>query len=239
MSTNTSNAPCPKPPTLPSDNLFNALVELAKAISNLCRVTDDTLRSGIRDDDNAGEEWGKAKKRILQAKSERVRQAMIELLKLGCPLITREWLATRSDIATEIVKLPRLCPAPGEWIVYVTTNIDRDALWRMHREIEAELTILQIQAPDAAGTIPVTQPAQIEPQLRCAPMKKTEIAARILNRLTVKDTRPREVAKMLNECDLRKVGNGKWSILLDSTILDAGTIERLKLPQWPPPPKVR
>jgi len=77
-------------------------------------------------------------------------------------------------------------------------------------------------------------PAPPPPEIRCAPMKKTEIAARILNRTTSKNVRPREVADMMSRCALRDEGNGKWTIRLDPSILSAGIIERLRMPEWPP-----
>jgi len=77
------------------------------------------------------------------------------------------------------------------------------------------------------------------PESRCANMKKTDIAARILNRTNTKSVRPREVAEMMRKCHLRNEGNGKWTIRLDSSVLSAEAIERLRMPEWPPPPNVR
>ena len=66
-------------------------------------------------------------------------------------------------------------------------------------------------------------------------MKKTEIACRILNRPATKGTRSRDVDQRMYKCGLRNEGNGKWSILLDTTTLSAGEIDRLRLMEWPPP----
>lgn len=73
-----------------------------------------------------------------------------------------------------------------------------------------------------------------QPDSRCAPMNKTQIAARILNRTDVKNVRSRDISKMMGKCDLRCEGNGKWSIRLDRAVLSGEAISRLEMPQWPP-----
>jgi hypothetical protein len=74
------------------------------------------------------------------------------------------------------------------------------------------------------------------PPSRCAAMKQTEIAARILNKMTNKGVRPRKVKTKLGKCDLKDEGDGMWSIRLDVPgTLSADEIARLRLPEWPPP----
>jgi len=78
------------------------------------------------------------------------------------------------------------------------------------------------------------------PPDRCSLMTKTEIAARILNRRTTKDVRPRKIAQKLAKCGLKDEGNGNWSIRLDvPDTLSADELERLRMPEWPPSPKVK
>ena len=77
------------------------------------------------------------------------------------------------------------------------------------------------------------------PEKRCAPMKKTEIAARILNKTDTKGLRPRKVATKLERCKIRDEGNGLFSIVFDPAYLSTDEIERLKMTDWPPPLKVK
>jgi hypothetical protein len=78
----------------------------------------------------------------------------------------------------------------------------------------------------------VTLPPPLES--RCAPMSKTAIAQRLLNK---PNARPRQVLEMMKRCDLREEGDGKWTIRLDAG-LGAETIQRLRAEEWPSPPKL-
>jgi hypothetical protein len=75
-----------------------------------------------------------------------------------------------------------------------------------------------------------------QPESRCVPMAKNEIAARILNKTNAKSVRPRTIAAMLNKCGLRDEGNGKWTIRLDPNFLSVEAISNLRMSNWPPSP---
>lgn len=110
------------------------------------------------------------------------------------------------------------------------------------REINQDPLSAEGNAPAAKKgkhRLTVAPAVPVVPEDRCHPMKKNEIAARILNRPNVKDARPREVEQKLKSCKLREEGNGRYSIILDPAVLSKGEIERLKMVDWPPPPRVR
>lgn len=115
--------------------------------------------------------------------------------------------------------------------------------WRKATEMVRGCLASRLAAPPAAKAETKEQPwaddAPLpQPESRCAPMKKTEIAARILNKTTTKGIRPRKIKAKLEHCGLRDEGNGLYSIRLAPTFLSAEEIERLNTPEWPPPPNV-
>ncbi|MEI7837852.1 MAG: hypothetical protein WCK05_15735 [Planctomycetota bacterium] len=123
-------------------------------------------------------------------------------------------------------------------------------LWRMVQDFRVMLErvlvlVRETATPTSSSTSNVSVAAPPNgtslpsPESRCAPMKKTAIAARILNKANTKDVRPRSVGKMLAKCDLRDEGNGNWTIRLDAAILSAEVIDRLNTRDWPPPPRVK
>jgi hypothetical protein len=114
-----------------------------------------------------------------------------------------------------------------------------EALRWLSRDV-ATTDVAAVKAEPSRETLPAALAnLSTTPQDRCSLMTKTEIAARILNRRTAKAVRPRKIAQKLAKCGLKDEGNGNWSIRLDvPDTLSADEIERLRMPQWPPPPKV-
>jgi hypothetical protein len=120
-------------------------------------------------------------------------------------------------------------------------------LRQFYRTVKADLSTepADKNTPDGAGSAERDGKAApgapaAPPPDRCVLMTKTEIAARILNRRRIKDVRPREIAQKLAKCLLKDEGNGKWSIRLDvPDTLSADELERLRMPEWPPSPKVK
>jgi len=150
----------------------------------------------------------------------------------------REGLPPMAWLTAE-TELPCLIERPthfmGLWRIQFWSLVPEkaDCVKTIIREIKAEIMLMEY----APGAVAVERSSPL-PEARCPARRKTELAARILDRRG-KDVRTREVRTKLSECQLRDEGNGKYSIVLDPQVLSAGEIERLTMSDWPPPPGLR
>ena len=171
-------------------------------------------------------------------KLDKIENAKRRLLATGYDA-PPSWLTVRTvgELSLEIAAATDAKPEMG---VLTDPGADLAALDTVLQEMY--VAALKLEAKAGQKTIghrtkPRPPPGMLIAESRCAPMKKTEIAARILNR-TDKDVRPREVADKMKNCRLRDEGNGKWSIILNAAHLSREEIDRLNMTKWPPSPKI-
>ena len=158
-----------------------------------------------------------------------------ELAELGAWLKTNASEVYHGLDRSNLAKAPRMEEAKKcLWAIYECNTTLRRAVapgagaGDTEQEPRAETVGLPQDDADDKKEVPP------QPDSRCAPMNKTQIAARILNRTDVKNVRSRDISEMMGRCDLRCEGNGKWSIRLDPAVLSREAISRLEMPQWPP-----
>lgn len=172
---------------------------------------------------------------IVHEKAESIILIAAERAGLDCSSIARSGALCRDALMSR----PELGEL-GQWpeclnrLAKVEPREARDAIHK------AKDTIIRLQVRLEGLDVSDGDPPEATPQSRCAPMKMTEIAARILNKKETKGVRTREAKDIMDKCELRKDSPGKWSIRLDMAngALSVEQIANLQLGEWPPTPEM-